>query len=274
MRFVRLAAICVFFASVAAGCALLPPAVPEPFVPPPSVEGLPSVVPSVPSESWTEVAPGVERWEGVLPGTEARLLLYRFEAGRFAWHAAAGPFRSMAEWANALPEAVFVANGGYFHEDGTPSGYLRAGGERVGERAFDPDRSAFLLFGDAPSMQEIGIEEAGALGQDVVQSYPVLIRAGQPAVTSDSGLAARRTLFGTDGEGNAYVGIMPDRSATLYQLSEGLAHLPIEWADVLNMDGGSSTGAVLRPSAPGASLETIPSFLPVPNVFYAVPLAP
>lgn len=220
--------------------------------------------------TWIPVVDGIDRFDGMLPGTDIRLVLYRFAAGKFVWKVAAGQAKSVGEWALALPHASFVANGGYFHEDGTPSGYLVAQGVRVGTRQFDVDRAAFLVLGKQPHIISPSVSaKMPSVAADVVQSYPVLVADGKATVATESGYDARRTFVAMDQEGRTYVGLIPDRFVTLRQLSLGLAAFPATWKTALNLDGGPSSGAFVRSEeAP----QTFPSFSAVANVVYAEPV--
>ncbi len=229
--------------------------------------------------AWTRAADGIDAWDGTLPGTPARVVLYRFAAGAFVWRvtaddpaAASAPSKDVAAWAAALPGAAFVANGSYFAADGSPSGYLLANGVRVGARRFDADRSALLVLGARPSIRVLSAADLVAPPfTDALQSYPLLVDRGRAAVEADTGHASRRTFFGLDASGRAYVGLVPDQFVTLRELSVGLAALSVAWTSVLNLDGGPSSGVWIR-TANGSS--GFPSLSPVGNVIYAERLTP
>ena len=80
-----------------------------------------------------------------------------------------------------------------------PSGLLISNGERIGEREFDYQRTAFLSL--SPKLEIIDTTQEKVNLEKIkegAQSYPLLIRDGQSAIESDSELLARRSFIGTD----------------------------------------------------------------------------
>lgn len=241
-----------------AGC--VPPPVP-------SVPVSPTSTTEAVSTGWIQVAPGMDRRQepfAILPASPTRIVLYRFDPSAYRLSfAAASSARNVVDWSEALPSAALVANGGYFHEDLTPSGWLSASGARVGTRSFDLDKSGLLVGGDRPRIVDTGSEDFPAGAADALQSYPFLVKDGAAAVKDDSGKAARRTFVGFDAAGRFYVGAVDNGVVSLHALAKRLADLDIAWTHVLNLDGGPSTG--FRAKA-GGWLEASPSWDMVPNV--------
>lgn len=208
------------------------------------------------------LAPGFERLtlrHGT--GTNDILVLYRFETGRFhfGFRSATSP-RMVSAWNASATNTVAVMNGAYFNEDFSPSGALVADGVRIGRAAFDTDKSAVLWL-DSPTIQDTSMgARIPESGRHWAQSYPLLIRDGEPAVKEDSGKAARRAFAGLDEDGYFYLGIVPN-NITLFALSNVLAGMNINWTSVLNMDGGPSSGLVSN-----LDPDSIDSWTEVPNV--------
>lgn len=227
-----------------------------------------STAPSGSMIGWVSYGSGVDRGAfRFSSSTASEIIIYRFAIATHTFgfrHATSGA--SVTEWADAHPEAIFTANGVYFHEDALPSGWFRMGGEVIGKRAFDLDKSALVTLHPKPGIVTAPATQRSAQqsAQDAAQSYPLLVSKGVAAVKEDSGKVARRTFIGTDAKGTfLYVGIVPYTSISLYELSQALARLPIRWDTVLNLDGGPSSGLRFR----GAERsEVIDSYVTVPNV--------
>lgn len=193
--------------------------------------------------------------------TEQYLLLYKVDPAQYdltVEHATSA--RSIADWQISLGNPALVANGGYFHEDNLPSGMLVSHGKRIGTRAFDFDKSATLELSPTPEIIDTRMEDVPPYVQNAIQSYPLLLKNGMPQIETDSGLLARRTFFGFDSEGFAYIGILPDAELSLYELAQNLKKMPISWDRVINLDGGPSSGVAVR----NGDIEN--SIFPVPNV--------
>lgn len=199
--------------------------------------------------SWQAVEPGVRRLDARVASGEAaaRILVWEFDKNAgYVWELVRpDQALSVAATAELTQEDGIFLNGGYFHADGLPSGLVQVGGERWGKRQFDPVRSGFVVLGDRPFLLA-GTATTTGITADILQSYPWIIRKGAHGFSQETGNYARRTFVGTDVRGRWYVGIVPDESVTLYQLGHLLQALPIEWRDVLNLDGGPSSGLVAR----------------------------
>lgn len=192
--------------------------------------------------------------------TREYLSVYKIDPSVYTFsieHATSG--MSIANWQEDLPDAVLIANGSYFLENQRPAGLLIAHGKTVQSEKFDLAKSALLNLSPRPRIIDTAVEMIPKQMEDALQSYPLLIRAGAPAVKADSRKLARRTFFGTDSEGNTYLGILPDTQLSLFSLSHELARMPIDWDLVLNLDGGPSSGI-----ADMNGVEN--SQAPVPNV--------
>jgi hypothetical protein len=218
------------------------------------------------SSGWTDVREGIARYECVPADCGARLIVFKFDGGAFKARLENAPDPLTVEgWANKLPDAVFVTNGFYFDETGSPTGYFSSEGKRVGIGQFDLSKSALLSLSPALSIvKTAGTETEPSDYPDAAQSYPLLIASGEPADVAESGKEARRSFVGTDADGRTYYfGYVPEDAISLAELAKTLAKLDIPWDDVLNLDGGTSTGFVARGKS---STETMNSIVQVPNV--------
>lgn len=175
----------------------------------------------------------------------------------------------VSEWRenfeNSEGDSLFLAlNGAYFHEDYSPSGYLNVSGESVGTRVFDLDKSGLIVFGEDVEIHDLEgrgdlLENAGF--DAAIQSYPFFIKNGKPAISQDSGLTARRTAIGTDKDGDVYVIYVGEPFLSLYELMEILDESEIDFENVLNLDGGPSSGV----SFSGTMQKRFDSLVSVPN---------
>ena len=223
------------------------------------------LLPTISQNTWVEFGPGIERLiYQAATSTVPMMMLYRFAPNGFSWSLAVKPTpERIATWAESDLSAAVVLNGVYFHEDFSPSGWLKRGGSVVGTREFDWERSAAVTlnptFSIGTASSSVDLRDA----QDAFQTYPFLIRHGVPAVQEDSGLIARRTFMGLDTEGRVYVGIVPGGLLSLYTLSQALGALPIAWQDVVNLDGGPSSGLSVQGTE---RTDVWNSDAPVPNV--------
>jgi hypothetical protein len=214
---------------------------------------------------WQAMGRGVERLGYVSDEKPTvRMIIYRFEKRLFRTDIVhADVPKTIRAWRETLPDAIAIVNGTYFHEDLLPSGLLVDEGVRIGTRSFDKDRSGILLLGEHFEIADLSTTDIDLdRYQNYAQSYPFLIRHRLPVVESDSGQAARRTFIGTD-ENHLYLGIVPDTMVSLYRLADELTQMDIDWQDVLNLDGGSSSAmSVLVEGFP----ETVDGLVPVPNI--------
>lgn len=216
---------------------------------------------------WKSVSVDMDRLEyRYATTTQGYVVVYRFSPDAFHWHfeVSTSTPRSVRGWSEFLPNATVVINGLYFHEDYSPSGYLMSRGKQVGSRRFDPQKSGMIQL--APSVQLIDSrleKKIDTTSTEAGQSYPFLVLDGKPAITKDSGLVARRSFMGIDRQGIIYLGIVPHDWVTLYRLSQITASLPVDWHNVINLDGGPSAGLSVRDSE---GPELLNSDVPVPIV--------
>ncbi len=213
---------------------------------------------------WKTIDTGAERAAISAAGISA--ILYRFDPAQFSWKfVVTSTALTITEWASQEPQAVFLTNGVYFQPDFSPSGLFVTNKQRIGTRQFDPQRSGVLILAPQPSILDTSVptsSDALSSVTEAAQSYPFLIKNGQFAVTQETGHAARRTFFGLDQQGRVYMGVVDQTPVTLFVLSKFLQQLPVAWRDVLNLDGGPSTGLVARFSS---DKEVVSSLLGVSN---------
>lgn len=158
-----------------------------------------------------------------------------------------------------------LINGGYFDAQGQPGGLLINGTERSGRLRHDSPYGGFL-WADATRVLHIArtgdppIDAAWA-----IQSGPLLVEAGRPAINSGVQLAPRSVVALRRG----HVLVVRTAGIGLKELADGLAETGIEVA--INLDGGPSSA--LMACIAGQSLER-PGKAKVPYFIGFAPPAP
>ncbi len=247
------------FCILGTGCEI--PVSPSLAPPQPSDE-IEQVVAQNPNPKIEAVANGLEKivyWHG--SSTNEYLLLYKIDPEKYTFsteHTSSA--RSIANWQADLRTPALIVNGAYFHEDYSPSGMLIIDAQQIGSRVFDFDKSAILELEPLPNIIDTNTSPAPTDLRNALQSYPLLIKQGRAGIEKDSELLARRTFFGIDTDKDIYIGILPKSELSLFTLSRVLERMPINWATVINLDGGPSSGIAV------ANDEIHNSIFPVPNV--------
>ncbi len=178
---------------------------------------------------------------------------------QFTIHNATEP-QTIKNWSKQFGKGHIIINGFYFNADYSPPGMLTIDSEDLHTKIFDYDRSAVVDLTETLTIIDTS-EPFTDNWTTAAQSYPILVKDGKAMVKEDSGLLAKRSFIGTDQE-NVYIGIA-DKNISLYQLSQELASIQIEWNLALNLDGGPSTGLTIQ-IAKDKNLNN--SLMPVPSV--------
>ncbi len=206
----------------------------------------------------------VRREDENIASSTARLIVYRFSRDRFdltVENATSTGF--ISDWRAAYPQATAIINAEYFLPDKSPAGYLISHGQVINKSTFDLARSAFLIGGTAARIDSLTATSTLTQAGDIIQSYPLLIKNTQPNVPTESGLHARRSFIGFDSSGNLYLGVVTGGDITLHELANYLASMKVSWQNVLNLDGGPSTGISV---SQGDWHELLDSATTIPNV--------
>ena len=218
--------------------------------------------------SWKKVEDGLDRLE--YTSTQGvTVVMYRLDPAYFTFQFEASTgTHGLAEWFGAYPNAALMINGVYFHDDNMPSGFLVTNGRREGDRAFDMNKSGMIDVSDGSvrildtSVDTPRLESFN----NAAQSYPFYFKGGEPSIKEDTQLTARRSFIGKDQHGNIYIGVVPVAEISLYQAMQLLDETDVDWANVINLDGGPSTGLFVHGRG---FTEELPSLFPVPNVLTA-----
>jgi uncharacterized protein YigE (DUF2233 family) len=158
-----------------------------------------------------------------------------------------------------------LINGTFFESDYTPSGYMLIDGKRIGENVLSPEISGvFLINKGKPEILPFNkIQDSKLLDDEniskhisLIQSFPILILNGEININKNWKQTAYRSAIGIDTQGNTYLITTHQSQISLYDLAEELMATGIDFQNVLNLDGGSSTSiSVQLPSYQFTSCE-------------------
>ncbi|RMD52123.1 MAG: phosphodiester glycosidase family protein, partial [Candidatus Thermofonsia bacterium] len=99
-----------------------------------------------------------------------------------------------------------------------------------------------------------------------LQSFPMLVQAGEAVFTREDEQRARRTAVAVDRNGRLLFIVAEQATFTLAAFSHFLADSNLELETALNLDGGTSTGLLLT-SPP----VQVPAYSLLPTVITASP---
>lgn len=222
----------------------------------------------VPDTGWVQLHPGMERRVINLLLESGQILehiyllrvdpsLYTFDVGYRP-----GQPQSLKQWL-AEEDALVVVNGGFFTESLEATGLTIANGQVYG--------SSFEGFGGMLSISDAGPQirwlrlqpyNPSEVLQAGLQSFPILVQpGGVNGYSEESVLRARRTVIGQDMSGRILVVIASSGTFTLGELSDFLLESDLDLAVALNLDGGASSGLLVKEPSEG-----IPAFSLLPTV--------
>lgn len=232
--------------------------------------------------AWIVIANPVHAPEGLQPSnthlppnptTASGLVITFVPEGTRARLRTSSEAKFLSQWAADCTQCM-VINGAYFDENNTPTGYFSAGGTRDGASTYDLNRSGLVSI-DSRGQVQIENLTGSTLGsliatKDGLQSYPILVHNFEPAVKEDSGKRARRTALALTRDNKLAI-INYFGQITLYQFAREIASALEGNQQVkiaINLDGGPSTGLVIRDMAfpDGKKTLTYDSITPVPNI--------
>lgn len=214
---------------------------------------------------WTEIAPDIRRYECSHTVCGERLIIYRFTKDLFNWRFENRVTPSTVEyWAKTLPNAIFVANGVFFDENEQPTGLLKTTNKLVNTKMYEADKSGLLELAPMVDVVDTSATKIDIANMtEAAQSFPLLIKNGAAVASFKDTRGARRTFIGTDKNDDVYIGIIPEDAITFADLAKLLVTTGVKWNNVLNLDGGTSTGIAARI---GDYNETMNSIVQIPNV--------
>lgn len=195
---------------------------------------------------WQMAAPGFEVGEmPVLTDKEEidSLYLVRIDPALYRFETLNQPGRSIREWENALPDAMLIVNGSFFHADNLPSTPLISNGVALGPSDYDAKAGAFVATADMADVVDLGDgrgwQTAFAGARNAMVAYPLLIgEDGTNRVPQKTRWLSNRTFVGTDKQGRIIVGSSREAFFSLDALAEFLLASPLNLRVALNLDGG------------------------------------
>ncbi|MBI4407758.1 MAG: phosphodiester glycosidase family protein [Candidatus Kerfeldbacteria bacterium] len=205
----------------------------------------PVIQPTVQYPTWTAVRSGIDfKQQLVEAGDNTELLsIVRIDPTLVELTIAVDEAipQTVSHWQEELAATV-VINGSYFDEDyalvtrtvmeGEPYGPLLSG--HTG--SFTKNHGRWTITNDA-----------SALGDSGIQSYPILVLDGTAQVNTASTDTGQRTVVALDQSGRVYLIICEYGVFTLTELAAALAELSDPaLVSALNFDGGTSTGLSIQ----------------------------
>jgi uncharacterized protein YigE (DUF2233 family) len=259
-----------------AGCDLRPaPATPDPalFWATPTQARPPTPIPiptptTTPVGAWRAIQPGLEYREldVMVDQRRDRLRLARVDPQLLRLRVVYNPAqpRRVGDWL-AQERALLAVNGGYFDPNNQALGLLIHEGVRSGQ--------AYQGFGGMLAISEAGVRMRWNVSEPYVpgepltsalQNFPMLVLpGGAPNTGIDDNLQlAPRTAVGQDRQGRIVFVVSPGAVFTLTGLGQWLAASDLDLDTALNLDGGSSSGLLLRS---GPQRMGIDSWVEVPD---------
>jgi len=164
-------------------------------------------------------------------------------------------------------EAVLAVNGGYFDPDNRALGLIIHEGI-VSGHPYQGFGGMFAIRGDGERVRvRWNVAEPYMPGEPLssaLQNFPMLVLpGGAPNMNiDDNGQLAPRTAVGQDRYGRLVFIVSPGSVFTLTRLGQWLAASDLDLEAALNLDGGSSSGLMVRE---GAVLRGIDSWVEVPD---------
>lgn len=151
--------------------------------------------------------------------------------------------QTIRSWAKDV-EGI-VINSGFFKEGNESVGLLYIDGKRLDDHRIRPAGTGLLVIKpqgiDIMDLKNEAIPDEEEL-MNAVQTFPVLISNGQ--VVADTSLTSedRRTAIGKDVQGNIYLITAEFAHLGLYNFAKAVHDSGLQLTEVLNLDGGGSTG--------------------------------
>lgn len=169
--------------------------------------------------------------------------------------------QTVADWQDTLAASV-VINGTYFDEHNEPTTAVIVNNSSVG--LWLGGNTGVLQSADQRNWN-IAATTTKTANTWLLQSYPVLFANQHPILSSASTAVARRTVVAVDQTGLVYWLVTEYGNLTLEQLAKVVhSQLGLTLTAALNLDGGSSTGLVIK--SPQLNYQT--NSFAVPGILY------
>ncbi len=218
---------------------------------------------------WQAVFPGVEYRElKVTYGDRSdRLYLARIDPAQARFRVLYDPDqpRRVSEWLSDT-QAQVVLNGNYFDPENRALGLVIQDGQVIGGVPYPGFGGMFAVVGDQARVRWNVIEPyTGEPLTYALQNFPMLVLpGGQPNLDIDDDQhVAPRTAVGQDRSGRIVFVVSPGLSFTLTDFGKWLSSSDLDLDRALNLDGGTSSGLVLRKGDQNLGTD---SWIAVPDV--------
>jgi uncharacterized protein YigE (DUF2233 family) len=238
----------------------------------PSSTRAPTTTPVPPDTGWRLSAPGIEYRElrVTVEDRSDRVRLARIDPTQTRLRVVYDPAspRRVSEWLVST-QAQLVINGNYFDPQQRALGLIVADGARTGV--------VYEGFGGMLAIDENTVRVRWNVSEPyradetlayALQNFPMLVLPGGKANTQidDNGRRAPRSVVAQDRAGRIVFVVSPAPLFTLTELGRWLAASDLDIDAALNLDGGSSSGLLVRE---GDHTLGVNSWVSVPSVIVA-----
>jgi uncharacterized protein YigE (DUF2233 family) len=255
----------VLFVLCACSIADLTPTV----VAPPTITPRPTATPVPRDTGWQSIAPGVEYRELKIDAGDRsdRLRIARIDPAQTRLRVLYDPDRPrrVSEWLSTS-SALLAVNGNFFDPQNRALGLVIQDGQRRGGVVYQGFGGMFAVNGDEVRVRwNVDDPYTGEPLTHALQNFPMLVLPGGTASPDidDNGRRSLRTAVGQDRSGRIVFVVSPTPTFTLTEFGQWLAASDLDLQAALNLDGGTSSGLVLRSGQRNLGAD---SWVPVPNV--------
>jgi len=217
---------------------------------------------------WQSISPGVEYRElSIQQGDRSeRLRIARVDPAQARFRVLYNPDRPqrVSEWLTES-KALLAVNGNFFDPQNRALSLVIQDGQ-VSGAPYEGFGGMFAVSGDGVRVRSNVTEPyAGEALSAALQNFPMLVLPdGTPNLEiDDNGRSAPRTAVAQDRAGRIVFVASPTSAFTLTEFGQWLAASDLDLEAALNLDGGTSTGLVLRS---GNRTLGSDSWVQVPNV--------
>ena len=230
----------------------------------------PAITPLPTDTGWLQVQAGLEYRELMVTFDQRsdRLRIARIDPAQVRVRVLYAPDqpRRVSQWLASIESALLVVNGGYFAPDNHVLGLLISDGAMWG-RAYAGFGGMLAVKGDDVTVRW-NLTQPYIDGEALTyarQNYPMLvIPGGVPNIEiDDDGRVAPRTAAAQDRSGRIVFVVSPGFAFTLTGFGQWLAASDLDLDVALNLDGGTSSGLLLRD---GDTQRGSDSWVSVPDV--------
>ena len=195
-----------------------------------------------------------------------RLFIARVHPGRVTFRVRYDPIRPLrvGQWL-AEDGARLAVNGGFFDPQNRALGLLIADGVPFGQTYVDLG-GLFGVREGRVQVRSLIVQPytPGEAFDQMVQSFPTLLVDGAiNAEIRDDGRTAPRAVVGVDRQGRVVFLVSPRPAFSVTGLATWLARSDLDLDSALNLDGGTSSGLLVRT---GNGTWGVDSWVPVPAV--------